>query len=103
MATLGPKVFDAPEPAGHCLGPPGATLGIYGRDINMIFEVRNNTWWRCTQEFLCENFQITDIKEGEGQCGHETCKSDEQCFTHFISSKRKTKECVPTEQVWVLS
>merc|ERR1712151_1389572 len=33
----------------------------------------------------------------------EICKDDEQCIEHFISSKRSIQECVPTEQVWVIS
>jgi len=101
--AVGPKAFEAPEPSGGCLGSTGSTDGIEGKDISMIFDVHNNRWYRCSQEMLCEPFFISKIKDGESSCGDLKCGQDESCFTHMISSKRHTQECVPTEQVWVIS
>jgi len=102
--TEGDKSFQAPLPKGGCTG---STEGIEGKDVNMIMDVHNNSWYRCSQEMRCEPFEIRSIQEGAGACNDEehseTCGEGEQCFTHKVSSKRVTKECIKTPQVWVIS
>eukprot|EP00929_Paragymnodinium_shiwhaense_P033705 TRINITY_DN18459_c0_g1_i2.p1 TRINITY_DN18459_c0_g1~~TRINITY_DN18459_c0_g1_i2.p1 ORF type:complete len:805 (-),score=247.39 TRINITY_DN18459_c0_g1_i2:244-2574(-) len=98
--TEGEKAMQTPEPQGHCTG---STVGIPGREVTMIFDIRTNAWTRCSHDMRCEPWDIKAIKEGAGTCGDEKCAADEQCFEHRESSKRSTKECIKTEKVWVLS
>eukprot|EP00927_Polykrikos_kofoidii_P051931 TRINITY_DN45701_c0_g1_i1.p1 TRINITY_DN45701_c0_g1~~TRINITY_DN45701_c0_g1_i1.p1 ORF type:complete len:509 (+),score=87.72 TRINITY_DN45701_c0_g1_i1:20-1546(+) len=97
---FGEKALSVSEPQAGC---SGSTLGVSGQDIAMLFDIRNNSWYRCTHKMRCEPWFIQSIREGEGQCGREVCGKDDQCFVHRVSSKRVTNECIPTEKVWLLS
>lgn len=86
-------------PTHQCTGDTSAA-----RDISMIFDVHHNSWYRCTQDFVCEPYEIKAIGDpGTAACGSQACQKDEFCFTHKVDSKATSHECVPDSQVWVVS
>lgn len=88
-------------PKDHCLG---GTKDL--KDINMIFDIRHNAWYRCGPNFKCEEFDISKIKDAsEGVCGggDQVCRDGELCFRHRVTSKRSTHECVDGKKVFLLS
>lgn len=90
-------------PTDHC---SGSTKGI--DDVNMIFDIRHNAWYRCGQNFKCEPWDIRKIKEpAEGACGEgddaKVCEEGEFCFVHRVTSKRSTYECMNGKKVFLLS
>lgn len=95
--------FATEEPSETCMGEEGATDDIKAKDAIMIFDVHRNKWYRCSEELRCEPWRIQTIAEGKGKCGETTCGEQDQCFEHFLSSKRSTKECIKGAKVWVIS
>jgi hypothetical protein len=74
-------------------------------DVGMYFDIRQNQWYRCTPWMKCEKFDIREItKPPTGQkCGEDTCKADELCFNHRITSKKSTFHCMAEEKVFLIS
>jgi len=77
-------------------------------DVGMYFNVRQNKWYRCTPWMKCQDFavkEITKMEKGE-KCGSgpdaTTCKSDELCFNHRVTSKKSTFHCMPESKVYVI-
>merc|ERR1712130_785285 len=81
----------------------GSIDGAPAREQRAIFDVRNNSWYRCSPQMKCEAYDIGDIaSEGGTQCGKTKCKSTEHCFTHRISPTLKSFHCVPDARVFVI-
>lgn len=87
----------------HCVGSTKDD-----KDANMLFDIKHNSWFRCTPTWKCEPFDIREIQDprttGSSKCGDKlTCKDGEQCFVHRVTSKQSTHECVPGDKVLLLS
>jgi len=79
----------------------GSTTGE--DDAKLLFDIHHNAWYRCTQKFRCEPFDIRSIHEQTGQtCGEHHCGKHEFCFEHRVTSKRSTYECVASANVFLL-
>jgi len=79
----------------------GSTTGK--DDAKLLFDIHHNAWYRCTQQFRCEPFDIRSIHEEPGQvCGEHQCGKHEFCFEHRVTSKRSTYECVAGANVFLL-
>lgn len=84
----------------HCLGNTE-----FETETGMYFDLRVNQWYRCTPWMKCERFDIQDINYvGQGgTCGEETCKKDQACFNHKITSKNSTMHCMDKDRIYVVS
>merc|ERR1712203_496645 len=62
----------------YCLGSTDDA-----KKFGMFFDVRHNTWYRCTPDMTCEAYDISAIAPKEGSaCGKNAqCKSTEHFFT----------------------
>eukprot|EP00931_Biecheleriopsis_adriatica_P030290 TRINITY_DN17865_c0_g1_i1.p1 TRINITY_DN17865_c0_g1~~TRINITY_DN17865_c0_g1_i1.p1 ORF type:complete len:402 (+),score=83.31 TRINITY_DN17865_c0_g1_i1:34-1239(+) len=86
-------------PKGHC---SGAT--VVSDEPRMIFDLKNNTWYRCNKFMRCEEWDIRKIIDTETpKCGETTCGEKQQCFVHRLSALQSTYQCVKDDEVMVLS
>jgi len=74
-------------------------------DVAMYFDLRQNQWYRCTPWMKCEKFDVKEIftPTKAHKCGTDTCKADEVCFDHRITSKQSTFHCMPENKTFVIS
>jgi len=72
-------------------------------DVSMYFDLRHNQWYRCTKKLMCEKFDIKAIFKPIGKCGEHTCKPEETCVDHRVTSKESLFKCVPSDAFFVIS
>lgn len=88
----------AEPPQGHCSGPTNDA-----DEARMIFDVKKNTWYRCSNLMRCEPWDVRKIDDSENaQCGSKKCGPEQQCFVHRISALESTYQCVKDEEIMML-
>merc|ERR1712107_30036 len=81
--TVGP-------PKGHCSGST-----VNSDEPRMIFDLKNNMWYRCNKTMRCEEWDIRKIIDSENpKCGETSWGEKEQCFVHRLSALQSTYQCV---------
>mmetsp|Transcript_31649 Transcript_31649/g.75494 ORF Transcript_31649/g.75494 Transcript_31649/m.75494 type:complete len:394 (-) Transcript_31649:133-1314(-) len=89
----------AEPPLGHCSGPTNDA-----DEPRMIFDMRKNTWYRCSNMMRCEPWDIRKIDDSEmAQCGTKKCGPEQQCFVHRISALQSTHQCVKDDEIMMLA
>jgi len=73
------------------------------QDLSMYFDLRNNQWYRCTKQLMCEKFDIAEIsKKSGGACGDKRCKDVETCVGHPETPTQHKWLCVPDQKFFVI-
>lgn len=88
----------------HCTGSTAKEpLG------QMVFDLKRNSWYRCTENFKCEPLNVRAIVDKcasysgtDDASARPTCSADQSCFVRKAGSK-SAYECVNNDKAWVVS
>merc|ERR1711976_283074 len=73
-----------------------------------MFDIKHNSWYRCTPDLRCENFPIKKILDpmiDGANCPdkEQRCDEDQLCFVHRVNKYESSHECVDQKRVKLIA